>query len=169
VGSASGTDAERQVLDALERDATREAGMSVVDLVASYFDETRDERRGVSRGTHPAELSRRFDEPLPQEGRELDDVVARLASEVLPESIALTHPMYLGHQVSAPLPAAVWSDALVSALNQSVAVREMSPVATVIEHRRPRNGSRAVRSLYGNSHADTTAGWQRGAGGWRYE
>ena len=62
MGSASGTDAERQVLDALERDATREAGMSVVDLVASYFDETRDERRGVSRGTHPAELSRRFDE-----------------------------------------------------------------------------------------------------------
>jgi L-2,4-diaminobutyrate decarboxylase len=40
----------------------------------------------------------------------------------------------VGHQVSAPLPAAVWAESLTAALNQSVAVFEMSPVGTVLEH-----------------------------------
>src|SRR5688500_20189632 len=53
----------------------------------------------------------------------------------MPDVIALLPPLYRGHQVSAPLPAAVWTESLISALNQSVAVWEMSPVATVIEHR----------------------------------
>jgi glutamate/tyrosine decarboxylase-like PLP-dependent enzyme len=42
--------------------------------------------------------------------------------------------MYMGHQVSAPLPAAVWAESLIAALNQSLAVFEMSPAATAIEH-----------------------------------
>ena len=36
-------------------------------------------------------------------------------------------------QVSAPLPVAVWTEALTAAVNQSGAVWEMSPVGTVIE------------------------------------
>ena len=43
--------------------------------------------------------------------------------------------MYMGHQVSFPLSTAVWTDALISALNQSVAVEEMSPTLTSVEHR----------------------------------
>ncbi len=43
--------------------------------------------------------------------------------------------MYMGHQVSFPLPTAVWTDAVISALNQSVAVEEMSPTLTSVEHR----------------------------------
>jgi L-2,4-diaminobutyrate decarboxylase len=43
--------------------------------------------------------------------------------------------MYAGHQVSAPLPAAVWTEAVTAALNQSVAVSEMSPTATAVEQR----------------------------------
>jgi L-2,4-diaminobutyrate decarboxylase len=42
--------------------------------------------------------------------------------------------MYLGHQVSAPLPAAIWTEALISALNNSTAVQEMAPPVTMIEH-----------------------------------
>ena len=41
----------------------------------------------------------------------------------------------MGHQVAAPLPAAIWSESLVAALNQSTAVFEMSPVGTTIERR----------------------------------
>ena len=126
---------ERAVLAALALDARADAGHAFVELVAKYLGETAGEQRAVSPGRDPAEVARRFEEALPAEGRPLDEVIARLAREVLPDSIALTHPMYLGHQVSAPLPAAVWSEMLVAALNQSVAVREMSPVATVIEHR----------------------------------
>ena len=41
--------------------------------------------------------------------------------------------MAVGHQVAAPLPAAVWTEMLIAALNQSTAIWEMSPMATVIE------------------------------------
>ena len=41
----------------------------------------------------------------------------------------------MGHQVSAPLPAAVWTESLIAALNQSAAVSEMSPMGTVLEER----------------------------------
>jgi L-2,4-diaminobutyrate decarboxylase len=39
----------------------------------------------------------------------------------------------MGHQVSAPLAAAVWTETLTAILNQSAAVWEMSPVGTVLE------------------------------------
>jgi L-2,4-diaminobutyrate decarboxylase len=51
----------------------------------------------------------------------------------MPDVNRLMHPMYMGHQVSAPLAAAVWTDVVISAVNNSMAVWEMSPVATVIE------------------------------------
>src|SRR5258708_14493670 len=41
----------------------------------------------------------------------------------------------MGHQVEAPLPSAIWSESLIAELNQSVAVFEMSPIATTIERR----------------------------------
>jgi len=54
---------------------------------------------------------------------------------VIPDSNHLFHPRSMGHQVSAPLPAAVWTEALTAALNQSAAVWEMSPVGTILEAR----------------------------------
>jgi len=45
----------------------------------------------------------------------------------------LHHPMYIGHQVCPPFPTAVIADLLISTLNQSTAVWEMSPVATIVE------------------------------------
>jgi L-2,4-diaminobutyrate decarboxylase len=41
--------------------------------------------------------------------------------------------MAMGHQVSPPLPAAVWAEVVIAALNQSVAVSEMSPSGTAVE------------------------------------
>ena len=122
-------------LEAFEDDATREAGARFLDLISAYMTETREGRRPVSTPSTAAELAGRFDEPMPRSGRPIGDVIARLERDVLPDVNALLHPMYMGHQVSAPLPAAIWTDSLISALNQSVAVWEMSPVATVIEHR----------------------------------
>jgi L-2,4-diaminobutyrate decarboxylase len=81
----------------------------------------------------PAELAARFAVPLPAEGRPLVDVLERLRNDVLPDCNRLTHPRSMGHQVSAPLPIAVWTEALTAALNQSGAVWEMSPVGTIVE------------------------------------
>ena len=123
------------ILDELERDTAREAGAGFLDLVADYFADTRTGEGPVSTSLTPAEIAARFDEPLPREGRPLAEVVERLRREVLADCNRLYHPMYIGHQVSAPLPAAVWTEPVIGALNQSVAVWEMSPVATMIEHR----------------------------------
>ena len=100
-----------------------------------YLAGTRTGDGPVSTPLAPAELARLFDEPLPLEGRPLAEVVERLRRDVLPASNRLSHPRAMGHQVSAPLPAAVWTESVVAALNQSLAVHEMSPAGTAIENR----------------------------------
>lgn len=45
----------------------------------------------------------------------------------------LHHPSYMGHQVCPPFPVAAIADFVISVLNQSTAVWEMSPIGTMIE------------------------------------
>ena len=121
------------VLSAIEADASPEAARLFTDLVAAYLADTREERGPVSGGPPPDEMAARFAEPLPRLGRPLDEVAARLGRDVVDGANRLYHPMYMGHQVSAPLPAAVWAEAVTAALNNSMAVAEMSPTATPLE------------------------------------
>jgi len=123
----------RELLADLERDAGAETAAAFTQLAVDYLEETRAGDGRVSTALPPAELAARFAEPLPSEGRPLEDVLARLRNDVLPDCNRLTHPRSMGHQVSAPLPVAVWTEALTAALNQSGAVFEMSPVGTIIE------------------------------------
>ena len=58
---------------------------------------------------------------------------ADLARLVADWSIQLHHPAYMGHQVCPPLMDAAVADLLISTMNQSTAVWEMSPIGTVIE------------------------------------
>jgi len=111
------------VLAELERDAAFAAGAPFVELAAGFLAENRAGEVPVAPPATAAELAARFAEPMPRAGRPLDEVLARIRREVLPSAIRLSHPMYLGHQVSAPAPAAIWSEVLTSALNNSLAVR----------------------------------------------
>lgn len=52
---------------------------------------------------------------------------------LMENAIQLHHPAYMGHQVCPPFPSAVIADLVISTLNQSTAVLEMSPIGTVIE------------------------------------
>lgn len=124
------------IADELEHDTSIEAGEAFVRPIARYFASTRAGDGRVSTARTPEEIAERFDEPLPRHGGPLGAVLARLERDVLPDSNKLCHPRSLGHQVSAPLPAA-WTEAFIGALNQSGAVWEMSPVGTVIEAHRP--------------------------------
>ena len=123
----------QQLLADLEEDTATGAAHAFARLVVEYFADTRSGSGRVSTAHSPAELAARFAEPLPLRGQPLADVLARLERDVLPDCNRLTHPRSMGHQVSAPLPAAVWTEALTAALNQSGAVWEMSPVGTIIE------------------------------------
>jgi len=123
----------QQLLADLEHDAGADAAAAFSRIVVRYLADTRSGDGRVSTALTPAQLAARFAEPLPAEGRPLSEVVARLERDMLSDCNRLTHPRSMGHQVSAPLAVAVWTEALTAALNQSGAVWEMSPVGTIIE------------------------------------
>ncbi len=122
-------------LDAdLEADTTLAAAEPLLALAANYLTETRLGEGPVSTWHSAQTIADRLEVEMPRRGRPLAAVAKRLAALLLEDVNRLAHPMYIGHQVSAPLPAAVWTDALISAYNQSLAVREMSPSFTPLEH-----------------------------------
>lgn len=120
---------------AIDDDMTEGAGALFVEIVARYFERTGRGIGAVSPSAGGSERRRAFDEAMPATGRALDEIVARLDAEFLGGANRLAHPMYMGHQVAAPLPAAVWTEAVIAALNNSIAVREMSPTGTAVEER----------------------------------
>jgi len=121
-------------LAALEDDSGTVVAQAFMALATEYLAAMRDRVGPVSTAHTRAELAARFAEPLPRRARAIGEIIDRLRDDVIPDCNHLYHPRYVGHQVSAPLPAAIWTEALTAALNQSLAVWEMSPVATVLEH-----------------------------------
>ena len=121
------------VLAALAADMQASEGERFVRLAARYFADAGAGDGPVSTPRAAREIADRFAEPLPTGGRPLAEIVARIERDVYGDANRLHHPMYVGHQVSAPLPAAVWAETAIAALNQSVAVWEMSPTITVLE------------------------------------
>ncbi len=126
---------QEQVLRDIESDMSAESAAAFTALAVEYLAMTRDGKGPVSTSLTSDQLDQRFDEALPLDGSPLAAVVARLRDDVLSDSNRLMHPRAAGHQVSAPLPAAIWAESVIGALNQSLAVAEMSPTATVLEHR----------------------------------
>jgi glutamate/tyrosine decarboxylase-like PLP-dependent enzyme len=122
------------ILSEIEADASKEIAAKFVAVAVDYFEQTRRRDDRVSTSSSPSELARRFDEPLPRAAHDIDVVIERLRTQVIPDANHLWHPRYVGHQIAGPLPAAVWTEPVTAALNQSVAVFEMSPVGTVLEH-----------------------------------
>jgi L-2,4-diaminobutyrate decarboxylase len=120
------------LLARMEADRSLEAALPFTTLAADYFRRSGGGARDVTTRLAPDRLASSF-EPPSEAGRALSEVVARLG-RMVEESIWLSHPRYMGHQMSSPTPAAVWSETVIAALNQSLAIQEMSPAATVIEH-----------------------------------
>jgi aromatic-L-amino-acid/L-tryptophan decarboxylase len=81
----------------------------------------------------PAELPPPFAGPLPDEGADPDEVLAALGRVVVPRSMNISSPRYFGLFNPTPLPVAVWTDALCSALNQNSAAWRQSPAVSVLE------------------------------------
>ena len=111
------------------------AGHAFVDLVEDYLRDARS--RDVPAPVPPAiaDVVATFDEPAPQRGRPLDEVLDDVRRRVLPNATWTPDPMHMGHQLSVPLPAAIWAETIVAALNPSHAVAELSAATTVIERR----------------------------------
>jgi L-2,4-diaminobutyrate decarboxylase len=119
------------ILAELEADASLEVGKQFAAVTARYFESTRAGKGQVSTPRSAEELAQRFAEEFPREGRPVAEILARLEGDVIADANKYYHPMYMGHQTSAPLPVGVWMESVIGALNQSLAVWEMSPTATI--------------------------------------
>jgi L-2,4-diaminobutyrate decarboxylase len=114
----------------LDDDAARTAGMSFLEEALRVL-ACRDDGP-----VSPAADRWRSMPPVaaPQpEGLPIQHVIRDLRDAVIGWSIRLQHPMYMGHQVCPPLPAAALAEPVVSALNQSQAIWDMSPGTTMVE------------------------------------
>jgi L-2,4-diaminobutyrate decarboxylase len=121
------------LLTELTADAASESAERFIAIATRYLAAAAAGDGPVSTPLTFRELAARFDEPLPPAGAPLHTVLDRLERQVLADMNRLAHPMAMGHQVSPPVPTAIWSDAIISAMNQSIAVWEMSPSITPVE------------------------------------
>jgi glutamate/tyrosine decarboxylase-like PLP-dependent enzyme len=106
----------------------------IVTEIISRHARTLDTARVCSTAT-PTELEAMFDEPLPREGIDSLQLFERFEREIAPHAMNIPSPRYYGLFNPTPLAAAVWADALCSAINQNGAVWRNSPSASVIEAR----------------------------------
>jgi len=91
--------------------------------------------RRVTPEATPAELEKLFDEPLPEKGISLEEILARFRDEVAPNAMGVPSPRYFGQFNPTPLPIGVWADALASMLNQNAGAWRNGPTSAMIEAR----------------------------------
>jgi L-2,4-diaminobutyrate decarboxylase len=92
--------------------------------------------------------SERIAAEILRSGHETTDF-ARLVRKIQKASLHLSHPRFAAQQVAAPIPAAALVESVAAALNQSLAVWEMSPIATAID----RNLVSSFKRLFGYGKA----------------
>jgi aromatic-L-amino-acid decarboxylase len=74
-------------------------------------------------------------EPLPEEGRPLEDLFAEFQAIVVPNSTNVAHPRFLPYVLPSPNGISAFADALASTLNQNCNMWTLSPAANAIEQR----------------------------------
>jgi len=82
-----------------------------------------------------AELEKLFDEPLPEKGIAIEDILARFRNDIAPNAMGIASPRYFGQFNPTPLPIGVWADALASMLNQNAGAWRNGPTSAMIEAR----------------------------------
>ena len=93
------------------------------------------ETRRVTPAATPAEIERLFDEPLPETGISIDDILRRFREDIEPNAMGVPSPKYFGQFNPTPLPIGVWADALSSLLNQNAGAWRNGPTSAMIEAR----------------------------------
>lgn len=125
----------QETLAAIKSDMSNQAGSLFLELIADYLGSAMNTDKRVSTALTPDQLSERFNSPLPKKGQPLTEVVKQLAQEIIPDVTRLIDPRYMAVPVAPPLPATIWTESLIGALNQSNRVFDLSPTGTTVEVR----------------------------------
>jgi aromatic-L-amino-acid decarboxylase len=91
--------------------------------------------RRVTPEATPEELERLFDEPLPEKGISIEEILGRFKTDIAPNAMGVPSPRYFGQFNPTPLPIGVWADALSSMLNQNAGAWRNGPTSAIIEAR----------------------------------
>src|SRR6185369_776386 len=108
-------------------------GQAVARIIADHVAGLATRR--VTPTATPAELEKLFDEPLPEKGVALEEILKRFRNDVAPNSMGVPSPRYFGQFNPTPLPIGVWADALASMLNQNAGAWRNGPTSAMIEAR----------------------------------
>ncbi len=125
---------ERQLPETTyEETNLREMGYAMVDLIVEYMSGL--EGRRVYGPLTPLGLDDTFAEELPEDGVPFNDLIQDFRTRVFPNTMAIGSKRYFGMMNPAPLPVAVFSEALTAAMNQNAASWRHAPAGTAIEKR----------------------------------
>lgn len=91
--------------------------------------------RRVTPEATPAELEKLFDEPLPEKGIAIEEILSCFQKDIAPNAMGVPSPRYFGQFNPTPLPVGVWADALTSMLNQNAGAWRNGPTSAMIEAR----------------------------------
>jgi len=108
-------------------------GRAVTAIITEYAANL-DSRRVTSSAT-PEELEKIFDEPFPEKGVSVEEILERFTQDVVTHAMQVPSPRYYGQFNPTPLPIGVWADALASALNQNAGAWRNGPTSAMIEAR----------------------------------
>ena len=107
---------------------------NAVPRIINDYAATLDTRR-VTPAATPAELERLFDEPLPEAGIAIEEILRRFREDIEPNAMGVPSPKYFGQFNPTPLPIGVWADALTALLNQNAGAWRNGPTSAMIEAR----------------------------------
>ena len=105
-----------------------------VPLIVKEFVAALASRRVTPEAT-PAQLEKLFDEPLPEKGMPIEDILERFRTDVAPHAMGVPSPRYFGQFNPTPLPIGVWADVFTSMLNQNAGAWRNGPTSAMIEAR----------------------------------
>jgi L-2,4-diaminobutyrate decarboxylase len=148
------TAARQRIAAAYDPSALQSAGVEIIHVLAEHFAKVESRDANVLHWRDPLTRiheARNFlaEPPLPfretkgqgssathssSDQSALVTRIATLARESLARGQNLHHPHYVGHQVPAPIPLAGLFDLVGTITNQCMAIYEMGPWATAVEH-----------------------------------
>src|ERR687892_2766273 len=108
-------------------------GNAVAQIVAEHVAGLAARR--VTPTATPVELEKLFDEPLPEKGIALEEILKRFREDVAPNAMGVPSPRYFGQFNPTPLPIGVWADVFTSMLNQNAGAWRNGPTSAMIEAR----------------------------------
>ncbi len=111
----------------------RETGHKIVDLLSDYL--LQIEEKPLLKDTDPQIIENLFNEPLPAEGENSDDIIKELQKKLFPYTTNVNHPGYFGLITPTPAPIGILGDFIASALNQNLGAYSIGPSAVEMEKR----------------------------------